>query len=735
MKTDKILQLIQQKNVMRSGGALPLPKAQWGFMTPPSIKLQQVQQPVSKVASLNINKPIKQREDFKPWWNWASVQAAGGNRRQEAYGSLGDLYAYYAGQPLKHSVLEYSQYKPTNAKNPEATYISINDAKFKQEVIDNYNRVFNEKKLLPDETQVNNNTYAVSGYTRPRKEQMKRSKSGELYYEKGKDHVSNAIGRYYLSKGKDNKGEYISYYDIFDVGTGSDGGGIGETLGLTKPFEIYDRIYLDPKTGKPINENKEGGLAKAQNGLQYVPNGTYGNYYDPATQQYIPQVYLPDVDIVADRELPFQNGKFAPFLASRGMAENSVFDDPIAMGMFGAFRAGKPLVEGLKQFGKNVASEAASQGASYATYGLSDFVPNISKKLIDPSSPEFKIQQLQTEGFLPESLSEKGVQDLVRNPNLLDLAVRRNVKDRLTVARTVRPGTEAVSSQGTVTQFAPDDVRLMEELGADVSPETQALFMGTRIPFERYGQRVGADEIPSSFDVLYHYRNKPESPLFTGVDTQYGTHTVFSRYPFDFTGSADDLVRRYKQFENSKSSEFIREAPGTEYTGKLIDTPDEAFVIGKPGERVLNPIKVVSTPRLKAEYDNWYKDAQKVNMSLSSGFKNPNGLDFKGTQDMIEKYTGFRPNNIKEAWSKFNTDFIMQGQPMNRQMASPNPADISSLHYSPFKFKFRPGGLTTSKAREILHDKSVHGKPLTEKQRRFFGAIASGNKVRVRLPK
>lgn len=34
--------------------------------------------------------------------------------------------------------------------------------------------------------------------------------------------------------------------------------------------------------------------------------------------------------------------------------------------------------------------------------------------------------------------------------------------------------------------------------------------------------------------------------------------------------------------------------------------------------------------------------------------------------------------------------------------------------------------LTSAKARKILHDKSVHGQPLTDKQRRFFGAIAGG---------
>ena len=32
MKTDKLLQLIQQKNTKRSGGALPLPKAQKGVI-------------------------------------------------------------------------------------------------------------------------------------------------------------------------------------------------------------------------------------------------------------------------------------------------------------------------------------------------------------------------------------------------------------------------------------------------------------------------------------------------------------------------------------------------------------------------------------------------------------------------------------------------------------------------------------------------------------------------------
>jgi len=40
--------------------------------------------------------------------------------------------------------------------------------------------------------------------------------------------------------------------------------------------------------------------------------------------------------------------------------------------------------------------------------------------------------------------------------------------------------------------------------------------------------------------------------------------------------------------------------------------------------------------------------------------------------------------------------------------------------------------LTSNKAKEILHDKSVHGHPLTDKQRKFFGAIAGGAPIQAK---
>lgn len=186
---------------------------------------------------------VQKREDFTPINNWLATEAAGGKRRQETYGNLGDLYAYFAGQPLKSNALHYSSYKPTNSKNSNVQYIAIKDDKFIGEVLENYDRVFNRKELLKYEEEINPNTWVVNGYTRLTPDQVKKQiqsgRGGELFYKKGKEHVSNAIGRYFLSKGKDDRGDYISYYDIFDRGSGkADSKGL-----LTAPYEIYDRIY------------------------------------------------------------------------------------------------------------------------------------------------------------------------------------------------------------------------------------------------------------------------------------------------------------------------------------------------------------------------------------------------------------------------------------------------------------------------------------------------------------
>ena len=220
-------------------------------------------------------KVITSRKDFSPGIlsNVPGLSSlASGNQpgynRHEQYGPLGDLYRYYGGLPLEHNVLIESQSKPAKSKDKNAKYISLNrDQSFVNEVLDNYKRV-SSGKLDKGESKLGDDNWQVSGYSSAGKDAHKTIKQGS-------EHHSNAIGRYTLGKGKDEKGEYISYYDKFDQGTGL-GINPGELLGLTKPFEIYDRIYVDPKTGKP--KMAMGGPVKRF----MQPTETFKNYgYNP----------------------------------------------------------------------------------------------------------------------------------------------------------------------------------------------------------------------------------------------------------------------------------------------------------------------------------------------------------------------------------------------------------------------------------------------------------------------
>lgn len=202
----------------------------------------------TKVVKTNIipkqkNTPgqtIKQRDDFED--NFITRMVVGNRPNRRDYGELGDLYNYYSGQPLQHKALEISKNKPTNAKDINAEYISINNDNFKKQVVWNYNRVSKygvrknpKNNKFEEESKTGKDTYNVSSYTDAFDERVNEDKT---------------LGHYTVSKGKDEKGDYISYYDRFDTTVGK-GEAIHEKLGFGKPFEIYDRIYVD-KYNNPI---------------------------------------------------------------------------------------------------------------------------------------------------------------------------------------------------------------------------------------------------------------------------------------------------------------------------------------------------------------------------------------------------------------------------------------------------------------------------------------------------
>jgi len=180
---------------------------------------------------------IKQRKDFKGNFLYKIGMEGKENNYAKGYP---DLVRYYGGKPLQGDYLKYSKYKPTKAKNANAEYIAIDDSKFKNEIINRYNTNIND--TLPGGTLRVGDKYL---YNNP----------------------LNALGHFNISKGKDDSGEYLSYYDVYNYAR-NDNPDVNKTewMGAAKPYEIYDRVYVDKdSTGTYIPKKENGGTVPLQN--------------------------------------------------------------------------------------------------------------------------------------------------------------------------------------------------------------------------------------------------------------------------------------------------------------------------------------------------------------------------------------------------------------------------------------------------------------------------------------
>lgn len=168
--------------------------------------------PVERIASaVFLNKPSDKQE-------------YAGNRD-----ILDDLWGTYLGIPKDRRhydpVLRTSKYKPTNSKDNNQNYVSV---PFANDDID----------------------YII-------KEALWQGERSQL--------LNPELGTFTVDTGRDKKGQYVSYYDKWDLnpfrGITNVGNKITKFLGLDKagdlsfgigkPIEIYDRIYLDDYYGIP----------------------------------------------------------------------------------------------------------------------------------------------------------------------------------------------------------------------------------------------------------------------------------------------------------------------------------------------------------------------------------------------------------------------------------------------------------------------------------------------------
>ena len=79
------------------------------------------------------------------------------------------------------------------------------------------------------------------------------------------DDFSGIMGDYTLSTGRDANGPYISYYDKWDLKSGTRASVPGVSL-VGRPIEIYDRLYYDPRTFEPLNLPPQSPSAQSLSG-------------------------------------------------------------------------------------------------------------------------------------------------------------------------------------------------------------------------------------------------------------------------------------------------------------------------------------------------------------------------------------------------------------------------------------------------------------------------------------
>lgn len=208
---------------------------------------------------------------------------------------MDDLFAEYLSIPKEQrrpitiygkNYIEDSSYTPT--KNTE-------NVKYKRI---NHKGIFSNSNGLEDKTKDALVTEAISGSYNTNNtilgdidrflQRHLGIKGKDLPLKIGENRTTTIIpglGTHTIGRGVDpKKGEYVSYYDLWDMSPDSKGGE-DKSLGIGKPIHIYDRIYLDDYYGVP-KENR-----------RIEPDTYYGGY-------------LPEVIVTPKKQRKTLSGKY-----------------------------------------------------------------------------------------------------------------------------------------------------------------------------------------------------------------------------------------------------------------------------------------------------------------------------------------------------------------------------------------------------------------------------------------
>lgn len=199
-----------------------------------------------------------------------------------------DGWRMYLGLPQKNNTFGIADYRPSRSTDPNATYYKMNP-EFEEQLLDSRNYY---------DTQ--NYSEGIMGTP------------------------ARVLGNFQVQEGRDDEGDYISYYDRYDLDPNIPViGKIDGSKIAGKPFEIYNRIYYDTDNeGNRVMRRKQTGGSLATKLAPYASN-IYNMF------RRLPEVPVPITD-------PTLRPNFVSYEGSRTEARNQ------ARGLMRSLREGTP---------------------------------------------------------------------------------------------------------------------------------------------------------------------------------------------------------------------------------------------------------------------------------------------------------------------------------------------------------------------------------------------------------
>ena len=212
------------------------------------------------------------------------------NKRHYTIPNREDAFRLYLGMPQVNNSFSVSDYRPGDSKDKSMVYLKptyFNDEKIRQALVDQYYREVDDEDIKLGDKDIGNERGLPRGQWQ-----------GDGTPWPSHD---NSLGDFTFHMGEDEKGTYISIYDIWDLNPFQQGKGssvnkaadelleyvtslgkkvtskseVSDIFKAGKPFEVYERIYIDPETRKIIQMKQGGSLVK----LDQLTNFT--NYNTP----------------------------------------------------------------------------------------------------------------------------------------------------------------------------------------------------------------------------------------------------------------------------------------------------------------------------------------------------------------------------------------------------------------------------------------------------------------------